>query len=156
MDSTRRAQGAGLALCVELLAGALSGGAVVGQEVKKEANRGRLFLCVKPDALVDDSTKGRRRLCRQGRGREIRHRLLPKPRRINALPIPTAPVRSRAPRSMGSRSKTHNILKAKWARPSPSASTRRAAGPSPCRPCSVPIKRGPWRRTPPPSDPLNT
>ena len=44
-----------LALCVELLAGALSGGAVVGQEVKKEAkNWGHLFLCVKPDALVDD------------------------------------------------------------------------------------------------------
>ena len=48
-------KGAGLALCVELLAGALSGGAVVGQEVKKEAkNWGHLFLCVKPDALVDD------------------------------------------------------------------------------------------------------
>ena len=51
-------KGAGLALCVELLAGALSGGAVVGQEVKKEAkNWGHLFLCVKPDALVDDSTR---------------------------------------------------------------------------------------------------
>ena len=48
-------QTAGLALCVELLAGALSGGAVVGQEVKKDAkNWGHLFLCVKPEALVDD------------------------------------------------------------------------------------------------------
>ena len=48
-------KGAGLALCVELLAGALSGGAVVGQEVKKDAKSwGHTFLCIKPDALVDD------------------------------------------------------------------------------------------------------
>jgi len=48
-------KGAGLALCVELLAGALSGGAVVGNEVKKEAkNWGHTFICIEPGALVDD------------------------------------------------------------------------------------------------------
>ena len=46
-------------------AGALSGGAVVGQEVKKEAkNWGHLFLRVKPDAL-DDTTRRPPAVCGQ-------------------------------------------------------------------------------------------
>ena len=49
-------KGAGLALCVELLAGALSGGALPGGAVsKKEAKSwGHTFVCIKPEALVDD------------------------------------------------------------------------------------------------------
>ena len=49
-------KGAGLALCVELLAGALSGGAVLGMgPPKKEArNWGHAFVAIRPDALVDD------------------------------------------------------------------------------------------------------
>uniref|UniRef100_A0A7S1GNK2 Malate dehydrogenase n=1 Tax=Cyclophora tenuis TaxID=216820 RepID=A0A7S1GNK2_CYCTE len=49
-------KGAGLSLCVELLAGALSGGAVLGQvESKKEARSwGHTFLAIQPDCLVDD------------------------------------------------------------------------------------------------------
>ena len=49
-------KGAGLALCVELLAGALSGGAVLGTgPPKKEArNWGHTFVAIRPDALVDD------------------------------------------------------------------------------------------------------
>lgn len=49
-------KGAGLSLCVELLAGALSGGAVLGQvESKKLAqNWGHLFIAIQPDALVDN------------------------------------------------------------------------------------------------------
>jgi delta1-piperideine-2-carboxylate reductase len=49
-------KGAGLALCVELLAGVLSGGAVVGQvESKKTAKSwGHTFICINPSMLVDD------------------------------------------------------------------------------------------------------
>jgi len=49
-------KGAGLSLCVELLAGALSGGAVLGQcESKKVAKSwGHTFIAIQPDALVDD------------------------------------------------------------------------------------------------------
>lgn len=49
-------KGAGLALCVELLAGALSGSAVLGMcHSKKEAKSwGHLFIAIQPDALVDD------------------------------------------------------------------------------------------------------
>ena len=49
-------KGAGLALCVELLAGALSGSAVLGQcESKKVAkNWGHTFIAIRPDCLVDD------------------------------------------------------------------------------------------------------
>ena len=49
-------KGAGLSLCVELLAGALSGGAVLGQvESKKTAKSwGHTFLAIQPDFLVDD------------------------------------------------------------------------------------------------------
>lgn len=49
-------KGLGLSLCVELLAGALSGGAVLGQvPSKKEAkNWGHVFVCIRPDLLVDD------------------------------------------------------------------------------------------------------
>lgn len=49
-------KGAGLALCVELLAGALSGGAVLGQcESKKVAKSwGHTFIVIDPNALVDD------------------------------------------------------------------------------------------------------
>ena len=49
-------KGAGLALCVELLAGALSGGAVLGQvESKKVAKSwGHTFICIDPKAMVDD------------------------------------------------------------------------------------------------------
>ena len=49
-------KGAGLSLCVEMLAGALSGGAVLGQcESKKAAKSwGHTFIAIKPSALVDD------------------------------------------------------------------------------------------------------
>lgn len=49
-------KGAGLSLCIELLAGALSGGAVLGQvESKKVAkNWGHLFIGIRPSALTDD------------------------------------------------------------------------------------------------------
>ena len=49
-------KGAGLALCVELLAGALPGAAVLGAgPSKKEAkNWGHTFIAIRPDALVDD------------------------------------------------------------------------------------------------------
>lgn len=49
-------KGAGLALCVELLAGALSGGAVLGQcESKKDAKSwGHCMIAINPDALVDN------------------------------------------------------------------------------------------------------
>lgn len=49
-------KGAGLALCIELLAGALSGGAVLGQvPSKKEAKSwGHTMIAIQPDALVDD------------------------------------------------------------------------------------------------------
>ena len=49
-------KGAGLSLCVEMLAGALSGGAVLGQcESKKVAKSwGHTFIAIKPSALVDD------------------------------------------------------------------------------------------------------
>ncbi|KAG7340324.1 malate dehydrogenase [Nitzschia inconspicua] len=49
-------KGLGLALCVELLAGALSGSAVLGQvPSKKEAkNWGHVFIGIQPNLLVDD------------------------------------------------------------------------------------------------------
>lgn len=49
-------KGAGLALCVELLAGVLSGGAVLGQcESKKVAKSwGHTLIAIQPEALVDD------------------------------------------------------------------------------------------------------
>ena len=49
-------KGAGLSLVVELLAGAMSGGAVLGQvESKKTAKSwGHLFIAINPNALVDD------------------------------------------------------------------------------------------------------
>jgi len=49
-------KGAGLSLCVELLAGVLSGGAVLGQcESKKIAkNWGHTFIAIDPNSLVDD------------------------------------------------------------------------------------------------------
>ena len=49
-------KGAGLSLCVELLAGALSGSAVIGQcDSKKSAkNWGHTFIAIQPDGLVDD------------------------------------------------------------------------------------------------------
>lgn len=49
-------KGAGLSLCVELLAGALSGSAVLGQcESKKLAkNWGHLFIAIQPNLLVED------------------------------------------------------------------------------------------------------
>jgi LDH2 family malate/lactate/ureidoglycolate dehydrogenase len=49
-------KGAGLALCVELLAGALSGSAVLGLvDSKKSAKSwGHTFICIDPEALVDD------------------------------------------------------------------------------------------------------
>ena len=49
-------KGAGLSLCVELLAGALSGAAVLGQcESKRSAkNWGHTFIAIDPNALVDD------------------------------------------------------------------------------------------------------
>jgi delta1-piperideine-2-carboxylate reductase len=49
-------KGLGLSLCVELLAGALSGSAVLGQiESKKAAQSwGHTFIGIQPEALVDD------------------------------------------------------------------------------------------------------
>ena len=49
-------KGAGLALCVELIAGALSGAAVLGQvESKKVAKSwGHTFIAIQPDNLVDN------------------------------------------------------------------------------------------------------
>ena len=49
-------KGAGLSLVVELLAGAMSGGAVLGQVESKKAAKswGHLFIAIRPDALVDD------------------------------------------------------------------------------------------------------
>jgi LDH2 family malate/lactate/ureidoglycolate dehydrogenase len=49
-------KGAGLALCIELLAGALSGSAVLGLvESKKSAKSwGHLFIAIDPNALTDD------------------------------------------------------------------------------------------------------
>jgi LDH2 family malate/lactate/ureidoglycolate dehydrogenase len=49
-------KGAGLALCIELLAGALSGAAVLGQvPSKKEAKSwGHTFIAIQPNVLVDD------------------------------------------------------------------------------------------------------
>jgi len=49
-------KGAGLALCIELLAGALSGAAVLGQvPSKKEAKSwGHTMIAIRPDAFVDD------------------------------------------------------------------------------------------------------
>jgi LDH2 family malate/lactate/ureidoglycolate dehydrogenase len=48
-------KGMGLSLCVEMLAGALSGGAVLGQvESKKEARSwGHTFVAIRPEDLVD-------------------------------------------------------------------------------------------------------
>lgn len=52
-------KGAGLALCVEILAGALSGGAVLGQVDSKALARnwGHLMIAVRPSALTDDFEK---------------------------------------------------------------------------------------------------
>jgi len=48
-------KGAGLALCVELLAGVLSGGAVLGQESKLAAKSwGHTIIAINPAGLVDD------------------------------------------------------------------------------------------------------
>lgn len=49
-------KGAGLSLCVELLAGALSGGAVLGQVESKKAAKswGHTFIAIQPEMLVDD------------------------------------------------------------------------------------------------------
>jgi LDH2 family malate/lactate/ureidoglycolate dehydrogenase len=49
-------KGAGLSLCVELLAGALSGSAVIGQCESKNAAKswGHTFIAIRPDGLVDD------------------------------------------------------------------------------------------------------
>ena len=49
-------KGAGLSLCVELLAGALSGSAVLGTvPSKKDAKSwGHTMIAIQPDALVDD------------------------------------------------------------------------------------------------------
>jgi LDH2 family malate/lactate/ureidoglycolate dehydrogenase len=49
-------KGMGLSLCVELLAGALSGGAVLGQVESKKAAKswGHTFIAIRPDGLVDD------------------------------------------------------------------------------------------------------
>ena len=49
-------KGAGLSLCVELIAGALSGSAVLGQVESKIAAKswGHTFIAIRPDALVDD------------------------------------------------------------------------------------------------------
>ena len=49
-------KGAGLSLVVELLAGAMSGSAVLGQvESKKTAKSwGHLFIAIRPEAFVDD------------------------------------------------------------------------------------------------------
>ena len=49
-------KGMGLSLCVEILAGALSGGAVLGQvESKKTAKSwGHTFIAIRPDDLVEN------------------------------------------------------------------------------------------------------
>jgi LDH2 family malate/lactate/ureidoglycolate dehydrogenase len=48
-------KGAGLALCVELLAGALSGSAVLGMVEKRSAKSwGHTFIVINPNDLVDD------------------------------------------------------------------------------------------------------
>lgn len=49
-------KGSGLSLCVELLAGALSGSAVLGQVESKSAAKswGHTFIAIQPNALVDD------------------------------------------------------------------------------------------------------
>mmetsp|Transcript_14461 Transcript_14461/g.31795 ORF Transcript_14461/g.31795 Transcript_14461/m.31795 type:complete len:359 (-) Transcript_14461:253-1329(-) len=49
-------KGAGLSLCVEILAGAMSGSAVLGEVESKKStkNWGHTFIAIKPDALVDD------------------------------------------------------------------------------------------------------
>ena len=49
-------KGAGLSLCVELLAGALSGSAVLGQVESKKAAKswGHTFIAINPNMLVDD------------------------------------------------------------------------------------------------------
>lgn len=49
-------KGAGLSLCVELLAGALSGSAVLGQVESKKAAKswGHTFVAIQPNMLVDD------------------------------------------------------------------------------------------------------
>lgn len=49
-------KGAGLSLCVEILAGALSGGAVIGQVESKKAAKswGHTFIAIRPDMLVSD------------------------------------------------------------------------------------------------------
>ena len=48
-------KGAGLSLCVELLAGALSGSAVLGLAEKKTAKSwGHTFIAINPNDLVDD------------------------------------------------------------------------------------------------------
>jgi LDH2 family malate/lactate/ureidoglycolate dehydrogenase len=49
-------KGVGLALCVELLAGALSGSAVLGQVESKKAAQswGHTFIAIQPNMLVDD------------------------------------------------------------------------------------------------------
>jgi LDH2 family malate/lactate/ureidoglycolate dehydrogenase len=48
-------KGAGLSLCVELLAGALSGSAVLGLVEKRTAKSwGHLFIAINPNDLVDD------------------------------------------------------------------------------------------------------
>lgn len=49
-------KGAGLALCVELVAGVLSGGAVLGQVESKKAAKswGHTIIAIQPDLLVDD------------------------------------------------------------------------------------------------------
>lgn len=49
-------KGAGLSLCVELLAGALSGGAVLGEVESKKAAKswGHTFIAIQPDMLVDN------------------------------------------------------------------------------------------------------
>jgi LDH2 family malate/lactate/ureidoglycolate dehydrogenase len=49
-------KGSGLSLCVELLAGVLSGGAVLGQVPSKKTAKswGHTFIAIKPALLVDD------------------------------------------------------------------------------------------------------
>jgi L-2-hydroxycarboxylate dehydrogenase (NAD+) len=49
-------KGMGLSLCVELLAGALSGAAVLGQCASKREARswGHTMIAIRPDALTDD------------------------------------------------------------------------------------------------------
>ena len=49
-------KGAGLSLCVELLAGALSGAAVLGQVDSKRLakNWGHAFIAIRPSGLLDD------------------------------------------------------------------------------------------------------